>query len=260
MLFLGPFGGLVADRLDKRKVLYATQGAAGVLALGLGVTTAMHAVTLWEVYAFAAGLGFVNLFDNPARQTCVSEMVGHELLPNAVSLNSVLMNSARVIGPAIGGLLIVTLGVATCFFVNALSYAAVITALAMMRASELYRRPGVARAKGQVRQGLRYAWASATCGCCWSPWRWWACSPSTSPSPCPCWPNSPSTAAPGSTAGSWWPWEPVPWLVAWPRPSARARRPDSWPASAWCSAAPSSPSRPRHQGLGPGAARSHRGG
>ena len=102
----------------------------------------------------------MNLFDNPARQTFVSEMVGVELLPNAVSLNSVLMNSARVIGPAIGGVLILTVGVSTCFFLNAASYAAVITALAMMRAAELYRRPAVVRAKGQVREGLRYVWAT----------------------------------------------------------------------------------------------------
>ena len=108
----------------------------------------------------AGGLGVVNLFDNPARQTFVSEMVGLDLLPNAVSLNSVLMNSARVIGPAIGGVLIITVGVGTCFFLNAASYAAVIVALAMMRAAELYRRPGVRRAKGQVRDGLRYVWAT----------------------------------------------------------------------------------------------------
>ena len=160
LLLLGPFGGLIADRLDKRKVLYATQGTAGVLALALGLLVLTHSVTLWQVYVLAAGLGFVNLFDNPARQTFVSEMVGHELLPNAVSLNSVLMNSARVIGPAIGGALILTVGVAACFFVNAVSYAAVIVALAMMRAAELYRQPGVARARGQVREGLRYVWAT----------------------------------------------------------------------------------------------------
>jgi MFS family permease len=158
LLLLGPFGGLIADRLDKRRVLYATQGTAGVLALLLGVLTLSHSVHLWQVYALAAGLGVVNLFDNPARQTFVFEMVGSDLLPNAVSLNSVLMNSARVIGPAIGGALIVTLGVATCFMVNAASYAAVIVALSMMNVSELHRRPGVVRAKGQVREGLRYAW------------------------------------------------------------------------------------------------------
>ncbi len=160
MLLLGPFGGLAADRLDKRRVLYATQAGAGVLALVLGLLTVTHSAVMWEVYVLAGGLGFVNLFDNPARQTFVSEMVGRDLLPNAVSLNSVLMNSARIIGPAIGGVLIVTVGVATCFFLNALSYAAVIVALAMMRASELHRRPGVERAKGQVREGLRYVWAT----------------------------------------------------------------------------------------------------
>ncbi len=160
LLLLGPFGGLIADRVDKRKVLYVTQATAGILALVLGVLVVSHAVSLWQVYLLAAGLGFVNLFDNPARQTFVSEMVGLDLLPNAVSLNSVLINSARVIGPAIGGILIITVGVATCFFINAASYAAVIVALAMMRASELYRRPGVARAKGQVREGLRYVWAT----------------------------------------------------------------------------------------------------
>jgi MFS family permease len=158
LLLLGPFGGLIADRVDKRRVLYATQASAGVLALILGVLVLSHSVHLWQVYALAAGLGVVNLFDNPARQTFVFEMVGADLLPNAVSLNSVLMNSARVIGPAIGGALIVTLGVATCFMVNAASYAAVIVALSMMKVSELHRRPGVVRAKGQVREGLRYAW------------------------------------------------------------------------------------------------------
>jgi MFS family permease len=160
MLLLGPFGGLVADRHDKRRVLYATQGSAGVLALVLGLLTATGSVQLWQVYVLATGLGFVNLFDNPARQTFVFELVGPELLPNAVSLNSVLINGARVIGPAIGGVLIVTVGVATCFMVNAGSYVAVIIALAMMDASRLNRRPGVARAKGQIREGLRYAWAN----------------------------------------------------------------------------------------------------
>jgi MFS family permease len=160
LLLLGPFGGLIADRIYKRKVLYATQATAGVLALILGTLVVLHSANLWEVYVLAAGLGFVNLFDNPARQTFVSEMVGLDLLPNAVSLNSVLMNSARVIGPAIGGVLILTLGVSTCFIVNAASYVAVIVALSRMRNAELYSRPGVGRKKGQVREGLRYVWST----------------------------------------------------------------------------------------------------
>ena len=162
LLLLGPFGGLVADRADRRKVLYATQASAGLLALILGVLTVTHSVVMWQVYVLAAGLGIVNLFDNPARQTFVSELVSLELLPNAISLNSVLMNSARVIGPAVGGLVILVVGVGTCFFVNAVSYVAVIAALSMMRVSELHRRSDrVARARGQVREGLRYAWATA---------------------------------------------------------------------------------------------------
>jgi MFS family permease len=160
LLLLGPFGGLIADRLDKRKVLYATQTTAGTLALVLGLLTVTHTVRLWQVFLMATLLGVVNLFDNPARQTFVSEMVGLDLLPNAVSLNSVLMNSARVIGPAIGGVLILTVGVAACFMVNAASYIAVIIALSLMRAAELYRKPGVGRSKGQVRQGLRYVWST----------------------------------------------------------------------------------------------------
>jgi len=156
MLLFGSFGGLVADRVDKRRLLFATQAGAGTLALVLGVVTATGSVRLWNVYLLASLLGVVNLFDNPARQTFVSEMVGFDLMPNAISLNSVLMNSARVIGPAIGGVLILTVGFAACFLVNAGSYVAVIIALAMMRPADLIRGKPVARARGQVREGLRY--------------------------------------------------------------------------------------------------------
>jgi MFS family permease len=158
MLLFGTLGGVAADRLDKRRLLVVTQAAAGALALALALLTGMHVVRMWEVFFLAALLGVVNLFTNPARQAFVSEMVGRELLPNAVSLNSVLMNSARVIGPAIGGALIYATGFASCFFVNAGSYAAVIVALLLMRTSELYRTERVARAKGQVREALGYVW------------------------------------------------------------------------------------------------------
>ncbi len=158
MLLFGSFGGLVADRFDKRRLLFLTQTSAAVLALVLAVLDASGTIRLYQVYALALGLGVVNLFDNPARQTFVSEMVGRDLLPNAVSLNSVLMNSARVIGPAIAGILIATVGIPICFFANAGSYAAVIVALALMRPAELHRSPLVKQAKGQVREGLRYVW------------------------------------------------------------------------------------------------------
>jgi MFS family permease len=160
MLLLGSWGGLIADRVDKRRLLFFTQGSAGFLAMSLGVLTALGTVELWELYIFATLLGVVNLFDNPARQTFVSEMVGRDLLPNAVSLNSVLMNSARVIGPAIGSVVILLLGFPACFLVNAATYVAVIVALALMRTADLHRNPRVERAKGQVREGLRYVWTT----------------------------------------------------------------------------------------------------
>lgn len=158
MLLFGPFGGLVADRVDKRRLLYCTQAAGGILALVLGVLDAAHVVELWQVYVLATLLGVVNLFDNPARQTFVMEMVGREDTPNAVSLNTVVMNASRVIGPAIGGVVIVVVGLAACFFVNAASYVAVLVGLSMMRSAELYPTEPVQRAKGQVRDGFRYVW------------------------------------------------------------------------------------------------------
>jgi MFS family permease len=158
MLLFGSWGGLIADRVDKRRLLYMTQSAAGVLALVLGLLTAAGSVRLWEVFMLATFLGCVNVFDNPARQTFVLELVGRDDLPNAVSLNSVVMNSARVIGPAIGGALIALVGLAVCFEVNAASYVAVIIGLSLMRRSELQRTVPVARGKGQLREGLRYVW------------------------------------------------------------------------------------------------------
>ena len=115
-------------------------------------------MVLWQVYLLAGLLGMVNLFDNPARQTFMIEMVGRDDLPNAVSLNAVVMNASRVVGPAIGGVIITVFGLGICFFVNAASYVAVIIGLAMMRTAELHRTEPVERAKGQVRDGFRYVW------------------------------------------------------------------------------------------------------
>jgi MFS family permease len=158
MLLFGPVGGLVADRFNKRQLLYLTQAAGGVLALVLGVLVVSDAVQLWQVYLLAALLGMVNVFDNPARQTFIMEMVGRDDLPNAVSLNTVVMNASRVVGPAIGGVIITVLGLGVCFFVNAASYIAVIVGLSMMRSAELHPTGTVVRAKGQIRDGFRYVW------------------------------------------------------------------------------------------------------
>ncbi|MGH9081054.1 MAG: MFS transporter [Acidimicrobiales bacterium] len=158
MLLFGPFGGLTADRVDKRRLLFVTQSCGGLLALVLGTLVVTHEVQLWQVYVLATLLGVVTLFDNPARQTFMMEMVGRDDLPNAVSLNTVVMNASRVIGPAIGGLVITLFGLGTCFFVNAASYVAVIIGLSMMRTAELHPTGQVARSKGQIREGFRYVW------------------------------------------------------------------------------------------------------
>ena len=156
ILLFGTYGGLVADRHEKRRILYCTQSAAGLLALTLGLLMTTHHVTVDTVFVLATLLGFVNLFDVPARQAFVQEMVGRDLIANAVSLNSVLMNSGRVIGPGVAAGLIALVGTAACFYANSASYVAVIVALALMRRSELLPMQIVQRQPGQLRLGLKY--------------------------------------------------------------------------------------------------------
>ncbi len=163
VLVLGAFGGLVADRFDKRHVLVATQTAFTVQAVALFAIVVTGAVQLWMVWALALMMGLINAIDNPSRQSFVVEMVGPDDLANAVGLNSVIVNSSRLVGPALAGLLIIitgdtVAGLSWIFLVNALSFAAVIGALLAMRPGELHRRAPVARAAGQVRAGLHYAW------------------------------------------------------------------------------------------------------
>lgn len=160
-LLLSMYGGVLADRYSKRRLLLVTQALMGVLALGLGLLVASESVELWHVYLLATGLGSVSAIDAPVRQAFVSEMVGPELLTNAVSLNSTTFNGARLVGPALAGLLIGASSgdTAPAFFVNAASFAFTLAALAGMRASELRPSPPVARARGQLREGLAYTWA-----------------------------------------------------------------------------------------------------
>ncbi len=157
-LVLGPWGGLVADRVDKRRLLVWTQSASAIFALVLGILTVTHVVTLEMVYALALGLGLVTMVDMPARQAFVIEMVGRDQLTNAVSLNGVIVNASRVIGPAVAGALIATVGVGICFLVNGASYIAVIAGLLMMRTAQLHRSQATTRHRGQLREGLRYVW------------------------------------------------------------------------------------------------------
>jgi MFS family permease len=156
MLVIGSYGGVVADRHLKRPILYITQSVAGLLALVLGILVSTGHVNVYSVYAIAFGLGMVNLFDVPARQAFVQEMVGRDLITNAVSLNGVLMNSGRVIGPAIAAGTIALFGIATCFYANAVSYIAVIIALWMMRAKDFNPLRTVTRERGQMLKGIKY--------------------------------------------------------------------------------------------------------
>jgi MFS family permease len=156
VLLFGLYGGVLADRYDKRALLVGAQAFMGVLALGLGLLDITGAVQLWHVYALAFLLGLASVVDTPVRQSFVVEMVGPADLPNAVSLNSATFNASRIIGPALAGLAINSIGTGPVFLVNAASYAAVIAGLCLMRSSELVDAHRVPRAKGQLVEGLRY--------------------------------------------------------------------------------------------------------
>jgi MFS family permease len=155
-LLFSLWGGVLADRYDKRKLLMATQASMAVIALTLGLLDVSGVVALWHVYLLAGLLGVASALDVPVRQSFVVEMVGHDDLANAVGLNASIFNSARIVGPAVAGLMINAVGTGWVFLVNAGSTLAVIAGLALMRPAELHQSPRVARARGQLREGLRY--------------------------------------------------------------------------------------------------------
>jgi MFS family permease len=157
-VLLLPLTGFAADHLDRRKLLFATQGAMGALALGLGILTVAGLVQLWQVYVFAFLLGCVSAFDSPARQTFVSELVVEADLSNAVGLNSTSFNAARMIGPAIAGVLIAAVGSGWVFLINAASFAAVLCSLSLLRVDELHRTERAHRTRGSLAEGFRYVW------------------------------------------------------------------------------------------------------
>jgi MFS family permease len=157
MLLFGMFGGVLADRYPKRPILVAAQSLMAMLALTIGVLTMTGSAQVWHVYVMAFLLGMISCVEVPTRQAFVVEMVGRRDLPNAIALNSSIFNLARVVGPALAGVLIYVLGgTGPIFLVNALTFGAVISSLVFMRASELNPAEPVPRAKGQLREGLRY--------------------------------------------------------------------------------------------------------
>ena len=156
ILLLGAWAGLLADRRDKRLILIGTQTAFALQALALWVLVFAGVAELWMVYALSLFAGIVTAIDNPARQSFYAEMVGNKDLPNAVSLNSAVMTGTRIVGPALAGVLIATVGLAPSFLFNGISYVAVIAALVAMRPDELHREVVPVRGKGQLREGLAY--------------------------------------------------------------------------------------------------------
>jgi MFS family permease len=156
VLLLGPYGGVIADRVDKRKLMIGLQSLMGIQALVFGILTLTGEITLWQIGVLALVLGLNNTFENPARQTFVLEMVGPDDLRNAVTLNSVLVNVARAVGPAAAGIIIAAGGYGICFMVNAASFVAVVASLLAMNVGTLDPSEPTKRGRGQLREGFRY--------------------------------------------------------------------------------------------------------
>ena len=155
-LLFSLWGGMIADRYPKRNILFVTQSVMGALALVLGLLALTRAVTVWQVYLLAFALGLAAVVDNPARQTFAAEMVGRDRMANAIALNSATFNLARIAGPAVAGLVIAAAGTPAAFLLNAASYGAVLAGLRLMRPSELHPLERAPRARGQLREALRY--------------------------------------------------------------------------------------------------------
>ncbi|MGV1050113.1 MAG: MFS transporter [Solirubrobacterales bacterium] len=156
MLLIGAWGGVLADRIPKRRLLITTQALMAIPAVALFAVTATGVVAPWMVFLAVFAMGAVNAVDNPARQSFVIEMVGPDRVVNAVSLNSVIVQMARIVGPAVAGVLIAVFGVVPCFALNALTFVAMILALRGMDARRLHTEPVAPRAPGAIRAGLRY--------------------------------------------------------------------------------------------------------
>jgi MFS family permease len=156
IFLFGPWGGVIADRFDRRRTMYVTQVASGALAGVLALLVGTDLIRLWMVFVLAVALGFVNVFDNPTRQALIPDLVPREQLANAVLLNSITMNAGRIFGAAIGGTIAATLGLALCFGLNGLSFGAVVLTLWAMDGTKITTSPRTPRAPRQVRDGLRY--------------------------------------------------------------------------------------------------------
>jgi MFS family permease len=161
VFLFAPIGGTLADRANRQRVVIGTQTASMILAFLLAALTLSGKIQVWHIFVLAALLGIVNAFDIPARQAFLVEMVGRDDLMNAIALNSSMFNGARVIGPAIAGILVAKIGEGWCFFANAISYVAVIVGLLMMRLLREVRKAGDASPLEHILEGLRFARGTA---------------------------------------------------------------------------------------------------
>ncbi|WP_368497830.1 MFS transporter [Herbiconiux sp. A18JL235] len=157
MLVLGLVGGLIVDRYPKRTLLIITQSASVLTSGVLAVLALTGTIEVWHVYLVAVVLGLITVVDNPARQVFTNELVGPSLLRNAISLNSSTFQLGALVGPALSGALLVAVGAGWAFGINAIACALVVVALTRLNTAELHRAPRAARAKGQLREGIRYA-------------------------------------------------------------------------------------------------------
>ncbi|WP_334040133.1 MFS transporter [Burkholderia ambifaria] len=157
-LLLLPWTGYAADRFNQRRLLMATQALMGGLALALGLLTVAGVVQLWHVYLFAFLFGCASAFDAPVRQTFVAELVGDRELANAVALNSTSFNAARMIGPAVAGFIIASVGTGWAFLLNGVSFVAVLASLSLLRADELRENTRAVHTRGSLVDGFRYVW------------------------------------------------------------------------------------------------------
>ena len=160
VLLFGAFGGVLADRFDKRRILIVTQSSYALVSIALATLVGTHVIELWMVYGLSILSGLITSIDNPSRQSFYVEMVGESSLTNAVSLNSAAFTGARVIGPAVAGLVIASAGMAWCFGLDAVSYLFVLGALIAMRPAELHAQPRTTREKGHLIAGFRYIWTT----------------------------------------------------------------------------------------------------
>jgi MFS family permease len=158
LLLLSTYGGVLVDRWNKRTVLIVTQSASGTLALMMGLLALTGVIQLWMIWMAAFLLGCINALDMPAREAFTMELASPANVTNAVALNDVVRNAARAFGPALGGLLIASIGIVACFLMNAASYAVIIAALRRMNPAELYTEVAAPRRRGQIWEGLRYVW------------------------------------------------------------------------------------------------------